>query len=100
MNQDEMMIARDVRRQLERRPIDVTMAIVTVSRGVVSIGGQVRGLRTDPTVDVQHEMETFRRSAPRYMREIKDIIFECRVIPNPKRQKPDDHAAGGDHTRK
>ena len=100
MNQDEMMIARDVRRQLERRPIDVTMAVVTVSRGVVSIAGQVRGLRNDPTVDVHHELETFRRSAGRNLRDIKDIILECRIIPNVKKQKPDEHTSGGDQTRK
>ena len=96
MTQEEAIMARDVRRHLEKRPLDITMAVINAHKGFVTISGQIKGLRSDPTADVKEELDTFHKQAMRHMRDVKSITLECRVIVNPKKVKAEEegHEAG------
>lgn len=66
---------RSVRKELARRPIDTTLAQVTISHGIVRISGQVRAMRGH-VMDLRAEMEMIARVL-RQKPGIRDVILEC-----------------------
>lgn len=50
-------IARTVRRELSKRPIDSSLIDVSVKAGRVTLAGRVAQLRDKPDVNVRSEME-------------------------------------------
>ena len=58
-------IARTVRRELSKRPIDTSLVDVSVKAGRVTLAGRVAPLRDQPDVNVRSEMELVEKLAMR-----------------------------------
>jgi hypothetical protein len=59
-----------------RRGIDMTLADLRVTHGVVYIRGTVRAIRGSNILDVRHEMEIIARVL-RQKAEIRDVVLDC-----------------------
>ena len=88
MNQDDLIIQREVRRVLEKRPIDASLAVVTHNKGFITVGGTIRALRSQPFVHVQDEIATFQLQTIRSFPRLKGVSIEAKVIELPKKKKP------------
>ena len=71
MGPEDVAITRMVRRELNRRKIDSTLADVRVMHGVVYIRGVIRGMRGGAT-DVKAEMDLIARLL-RQKTEIREV---------------------------
>ena len=91
MNQDDLMAARDARRYLERRPIDSTLAVVTSSKGYITVSGIIRALRSQPTVDVDEELVVFQKMVMRNVRDVRAVVVDARIRYLEKKEKHDSH---------
>jgi hypothetical protein len=87
MNQDDLIIQREVRRILDKRPIDTTLAVITHSKGFISVGGHLRALRSQPFVKVHDEIAQFQTMVMRNMPTIKGVTIEARIIDLPQKKK-------------
>ena len=72
---EDMEGAKIVRKELARRPIDTSLLMITVSHGVVRIGGQVRAMRGHE-MDIRSEMELIAKML-RQRQGIRDVVLEC-----------------------
>jgi hypothetical protein len=79
MTPEEMSAARDIRRYLERRAIDASLAIITISKGYATVAGTIRPQRSAQYVDMQEEIDLFTKMAMRNVRDLKGVIIEARV---------------------
>jgi hypothetical protein len=64
-----------VRKELARRPIDLSLAHIAITHGVVRITGQVRAMRGHP-MDLRQELELIAKvlkSRPG----IRDVVLDC-----------------------
>jgi hypothetical protein len=91
MNQDDIMVARDARRYLERRAIDATLAVVSCHKGFITISGTIRRMRSQPYTDLNEELEMFRKLAMRNLRDIKGITIDARIQRLEKIEKKEHH---------
>lgn len=73
--QEDLEGGRAVRKELARRPIDMTHAQIYISHGVVRISGQVRAMRGHE-MDLRAEMEMIAKVL-RQKPGIRDVILEC-----------------------
>jgi hypothetical protein len=64
-----------VRREFNRRAIDVTLADIRVSHGVVYIRGTIKPMRGGAT-DVKHEVEIIARNL-RTRPEVRDVVIDA-----------------------
>jgi hypothetical protein len=87
MTQEEINIIRQVRQMLDRRPIDSSLAVVSISRGRVSVSGTIRAMKAQPFVDVKEEVDTVHRQALKIGRGVRDVLWDCRVVITPKKEK-------------
>jgi hypothetical protein len=87
MNQDDLIIQREVRRILERRAIDATLAVVSHNKGFITISGHIRALRSQPFVKVHDEIALFQTQVMRSMFNIKSISIEAKIVDLPKKER-------------
>ncbi len=66
---------RTVRKEFARRPIDISLLIVTYHHGIVRLGGQVKTMRGHD-LDLRAELETIAK-ALRTKANIRDVVIEC-----------------------
>ena len=72
---EDMEGAKSVRKELARRPIDTSLAMITVTHGVVRIGGQIRAMRGHE-MDLRSEMELIAKVL-KQRQGIRDVVLEC-----------------------
>jgi hypothetical protein len=97
MTPEEITAARDIRRFLERRALDSTLAIVTMSKGYVTVAGTIRPLRSAQYVDMQEELDLFTKMVMRNIRDVRGVSIEARVRNPAPQEKPGHGEQGGDH---
>jgi hypothetical protein len=56
MNALDAELSRIIRRELSKRPMDITRIDIQCTNGRVSIGGIVTNLRDQPTINLRDEM--------------------------------------------
>ena len=95
MNQEELIMAREVRRYLERRPIDSTLAVVNCHKGVVTISGYLQKSRFEPTVDLEEEIAAFTKYVSRNVRNVRSVLVDARIARAKKIQKEELEPHGG-----
>ncbi len=83
MNSVDVEIARTVRREFGKRPVDSTRLDVQVSQGRVSLAGIVGMLRDKPDVILKDEIAHVMKQLMRE-RIIKDVQDLTRLIQNEK----------------
>ncbi len=72
---NDIQAAKLARREFTKRQIDLTLADIHVSHGLVTIRGVVRALRGGPP-DVRAEVELVARLL-RAKPEIRDVVVDC-----------------------
>jgi RPA family protein len=88
VNQDDLIIQREVRRFLEKRLVDATLAVITHSKGYITVGGTIRSLRSEPFVKVHDEIAQFQTQVMRSMyKEIKSVTIEAKIIDLHKKER-------------
>ncbi|MGO8670956.1 MAG: BON domain-containing protein [Capsulimonadaceae bacterium] len=75
----DVELIREVRRELAKRPFDITRLEVIVEKGRVSLGGQINNLRDQPLVDLRDEFDIFQKSILRNAR-AKELIVTVRFL--------------------
>jgi hypothetical protein len=84
MTAEEILLIRDLRRALDRLPIDYSRVEISLSRGHVALAGTVKTLRSQPLVNLKDEMDSFERKFQKDSR-VKSLHVACRlVIPEKK----------------
>ncbi len=96
MTSDEVMLCREVRREMARHPIDLSCIDISVLRGVVYLSGHVSPLSHVYNVSLKQEFELIDRNVRRDRR-VRDIINQCRFIYH-QREK-DAHRSSGSAPR-
>lgn len=76
MNSVDAEIARNVRREFGRRPVDATRLDVQVAQGRVSLAGIVTTLRDQRAVNLKEEMALITKQLmrERQIREVQDLV--------------------------
>jgi hypothetical protein len=92
MNSVDVEIARTVRREFGKRPVDATRMDVQVSQGRVSLGGILCTLRDQRNVILKDEVTMVIKQLTRD-RNIKEVQDVMRLIQTEKEQE--DHNARG-----
>jgi hypothetical protein len=87
MTQDEMMQAREIRRFLEKRAIDATLAIVSVNKGYVTVSGTIREARSAVFTSIEDELNLFTTMVMRNVRDVRSVVIDARVKIAPKKEK-------------
>ena len=92
MNAVDVEIARTVRREFGKRPVDATRLYIQVSQGRVSLGGVLGRLRDQPNVDLKEEivMVIKQLGRDRNIREVQDVV---RLI-QPEKEHEDTNTRG------
>ena len=75
MTSTDAEIARNVRREFSKRPVDATRLDVQVAQGKVSLAGIVGQLRDQPNVDLKDEISTVIKQLmrDRLVKEVQDL---------------------------
>ena len=108
MNQDDLIIQRDVRRILERRLLDATLAVISHSKGHITVSGTIRSLRSEPFSKVHEELAQFQTQVLRSLYQtVKTVTVDAKVIdlhkkerefdPLPPRHGPTSHGPTSRH---
>ncbi len=80
MTAEDLAIIRDVRRLLDKQPIDTNRVDIQVLKGgKVYLTGNIAPMRSQPTVNVKEQVEEFERRARKFPH-IKEIFMNCRLI--------------------
>jgi hypothetical protein len=93
MNPEDMATARDVRRQLEKRAVDACLAVITSTKGFVTVSGTIRRLRSDPYSDINEELEIFRKMVFRSVRDVRGLTIDARIqrVEKAKKEPHEEH---------
>jgi hypothetical protein len=95
MNADEITLIRDMRRVLDKLPIDSSRVEIQLNRGNVLMTGTVKPTRSQPNVIVKDEMEFFEKRFHKDQR-VKSLVLSLRfVAPEIK-----EHVEWGENTAK
>jgi hypothetical protein len=73
---NDVRATKAARSEMSRRGIDMTLADIRVSHGVVSVRGTVRAIRGSNIIDLRHEMEIIARVL-RQKPEVRDVVLDC-----------------------
>ncbi len=65
MTPEDAEIARNVRRELNKRPIDSTMIDVQVKNGNITLGGRILHTREDKTANLRSEVDIVMKNMTR-----------------------------------
>jgi len=79
MTDNEIQLAKDVRRTFERHPIDTSSMEILVIKNRVYLGGTISYEHSKPNVDVKKEIDRAEHILycdPR----IKEVVKECHII--------------------
>ncbi len=87
MTPEDLTISREVRRWLDKRLLDTSVAQVSSNKGFVALSGQVRALRSAKDVNVKEEIELFHKQITRAVPNVKGVSYEWRVILQEKKVK-------------
>jgi len=72
---EDIEAMRLVRKELARRPIDLTLAQIFISHGIVRVGGQVRAMRGHE-MDLKAELELIAKIL-RTKPGIRDVVIDA-----------------------
>jgi hypothetical protein len=73
---NDVRATKAARSEMGRRGIDMTLADIRVTHGVVYIRGTVRALRGSNVRDIRSEMELIARVL-RQKAEVRDVVLDC-----------------------
>ena len=90
MNAADAALARLVRHELSKRPMEATRVDVIVLQGRVTLGGVVTRLRDQPDVDLQSELDRVQKQIMRG-RDVKEVSVMVRIV--------EEEEAKEDHSR-
>ena len=93
MNAADAEIMRNIRRELAKRPMDVTRLDLQVVHGRVMMGGIVSRLRDHPNADIQSELDMLIKILSRD-RLIKDVTSGVRVLKEENKPSEDTNTRG------
>ena len=79
MNAADAALARLVRHELSKRPMESTRVDVIVLQGRVTLGGVVTRLRDQPDVDLKAELDRVQKQIMRG-RDVKEVSVMVRVV--------------------
>ncbi len=94
MTQDELQIARNIRRTMDKYPLDTNLCAVTITKNRLYLGGQIKLSRSARNADIKDEVEMMKHAIMRGNPSLREIVMECRIIKPEAVAKPE-HAAPG-----